>query len=387
MHHSTKLALVLIAILLTVSLGGCCSATTARSEEARGATAVATEPKPTAQAQADAPAAQPSSTPEPTAVPPTPAPTQATIGASRSNPFPRSEVVHAPHLDVQVLETKRGDAAWQDLQAANQFNKPAPEGMEYLLVKVHVKNTSTESDDPQQVGAGDFDVTGSHLVRYSTAMAVPPKPVLDAELYPGGEAEGWISYLIPKDEGQLILIVDEMWNSDEDGLRFIALDEGAAIAVATELESIQANDLGRERANPAPLGEKAVTEDWEVVVREVHRGDEALALVQKANQFNHPPDEGMEYVAVKVSLRLIGTGDQSVNVSGADFKATGSQNVVYDMPMAVGPDPELDANLYPGGEAEGWIVLQVAKGETGLILVFDPVFEFLGANQRYLALE
>ncbi len=45
-------------------------------------------------------------------------------GLTRNNPFPASTLVSAPNWDIQVLEVKRGDAAWQDIQAANSLMKP-----------------------------------------------------------------------------------------------------------------------------------------------------------------------------------------------------------------------------------------------------------------------
>jgi len=66
---------------------------------------------------------EPSKVPEATKTPaPPPTPTPAPIGLSRSNPFLRTDLVSAPNWDVQVVEVKRGESAWQDIQAANMFN-------------------------------------------------------------------------------------------------------------------------------------------------------------------------------------------------------------------------------------------------------------------------
>ena len=72
----------------------------------------------------------PSNTPAPPATP-TPLP----IGYSRKNPLPRANLVTSPNWEIQVIEVRRGEQAWLDVQAANMFNEPAPAGMEYLLVK------------------------------------------------------------------------------------------------------------------------------------------------------------------------------------------------------------------------------------------------------------
>lgn len=165
------------------------------------------------------------------------------------------------------------------------------------------------------------------------------------------------------------------------------MDEGASITVAPELGDIEPTDLGTDRASPAPFGETVTTEDWQVTVLEVVRGDEAWQMVQEANQFNDPPDEGMEYVAARVNVRYISTTDKAETIGGSSFKTVGSANTLYDLPLVVDPEPALDVALFPGGEYEGWVVLQAAQGETGLTLVFEPLFDFSGKNRRFLSLE
>ena len=185
----------------------------------------------------------------------------------------------------------------------------------------------------------------------------------------------------------MILIVDELFNFDDDRLRFIALDEGASISVPVELADIHTTEVGRDRQNPAPFGEKVVTEDWEITINELVRGNDAWVMTHEANQFNDPPDDGMEYIAIKVHVRFIGTEDRSANIDDIAFNTTGSANVLYALPSVVEPDPALDVNLFPGGEYAGWVITQAAQGETDLIAVFEPLFDFSGANKRFLSLE
>jgi hypothetical protein len=320
---------------------------------------------------------------------PTPAPTTSTpasIGMSRLNPFPRSAVVTTSGWEVQVLETQRGEPAWQAIQAANMFNEPAPAGMEYLLVKLRVKSTHADGEE-HSIGQGDFKVTGDRFFRYSTADAVEPNPPLDARLFNGGQTEGWTGYLVGQGEGNLVLIVDELLNFDEDRYRFIALDEAVSLSIPAELADIRPSDIGLDRANPAAIGQTVTTDEWQVTVREVFRGNEAWAMAQAANQFNDPPEPGMEYVAVKVHARLISTEDRAVAIDNSYFKSTGSAGVLYDQPSVVDPDPMLDVSLFPGGQYEGWVVLQAAQDETGLTAVFEPLFDFGNENRRFLALE
>lgn len=326
-----------------------------------------------------------------TPVPPSPpapsnTPTPSPIGMSRSNPFPHSQAVSAPNWDFQILEVMRGDAAWQAVQAANQFNEPPPAGMEYLTVKLGVKCTYTDSEE-HSIGENDFRVTGDHLTEYSTASAVSPDPQLDARLFTGGEAEGWATYLIHQGESNLILFIDELFSFEEDRYRYVALDEGASINVSPALAEIAPTDLGNDRANPAPLNQTVTTEDWQVTILEVIRGDPAWTMIQSTNQFNDPPAEGMEYILAKVRVRNISTADESEQIDDNWFETTGNANVLYDPPSVVEPDPALDVVLFPGGQYEGWAVMQAAIGETNLVAVFEPLFDLSDRSKRFLSLQ
>lgn len=78
--------------------------------------------------------------------------------------------------------------------------------------------------------------------------------------------------------------------------------------------------------------------------------------------------------------------DSVVAIDGNWFKVSGEKNVVYDRPIVVAPPPILDANLYPGGEAEGWVVVSAPPDEKSLVLNIAPLFSFTDSNTRYVAL-
>ena len=327
--------------------------------------------------------------PTETAAPPTvapPTPTSGPVGLSRSNPYPPDEMALVPNWSVRVLETVRGEEAWQIIAAANPYNDPPPEGMEYLLVKIDAKCTY---DDIEQhsMSESDFKLTGDRLVRYSSGFAAGLEPDLSAQLLSGGETEGWVAFLVGQGEGSLILIVDEFANWDDDRLRFIALEGGTSIQVSPELQGIEPTYTELSRSMPVPLGDTVATEDWEITVLEVVKGDEAWAMVKDANQFNDPPKEGMQYVAIRVCARYIGTEDEPESIDDFFFNVTGDGNVVYPVPYVINPWPALDVYLYPGGECEGWVVEQAAQGEANLMAVFEPTWSFKDTEKRFLALE
>jgi hypothetical protein len=326
-------------------------------------------------------------TPPPTPTVPPPTPTLMPIGLSRANPYAPSDLVHAPNWDIRILDVVRGGEAWQRISSANMFNDPPREGMEYVLVNIYAKSTNPDHNETHSIRGGSFTITGDRKVRYSPPFVVAPSPQLDAQLYPGGETEGWVAFEISEGESDLILIVDELFNLDRDRIRFIALEEGARVEVSEELAGIEPTDIGVNRGNAAPYGEMITTMDWQIAIRDVVRGDDAWSMIQNANMFNDPPAAGMEYIVVKAYVRSINPEDQDAQIRGMYFKSTGAANVVYSTPFVVDPEPKLDARLYPGGEYEGWFVVQSAIGETDMKVIFEPLFDFSGRNTRFLSIQ
>jgi hypothetical protein len=137
------------------------------------------------------------------------------------------------------------------------------------------------------------------------------------------------------------------------------------------------------------VGETVVSPAWQITVLEVVRGAEAAQRITEANQFNDPAPEGQEYLLARVRVQYLGDAapDATVMVDQSSFKITGSANVVYDRPSIVAPRPALDASLFPGGQVEGWVVVQAPADEGGLTLIFEPLFEFGNANVRFLSIE
>ena len=305
---------------------------------------------------------------------------------NRARPYPPNSLVSAPNWDVQVLEVLRGDVAWQALTTASKYNDPPPEGMEHVLVKLSARCTYDDEEEHPIRGA-DFDLTGSRLALYAYTSVTEPAPELDAKLYKDGETAGWVAYLVAEDETELILVVDELANWDDDSLRFIALDEGASITVDKALGKINPSEAGTTRGAPLPIGNTAVTEDWEVTVVDVMRGDKAWQAIKAANKYSDPPEEGMEYVLARIAARNISIRDAPVEIDRGRFRATGSENILHESVWVVAPQPVLDAALYPGGHAEGSLVVQVGIAESDIMLRFAPLFDFAGESRRFLALE
>jgi hypothetical protein len=308
-------------------------------------------------------------------------------GMGRSNPYPPATVVNAPNWDFQVTAFQRGNEAWNSLQTADPTNPPPPDGKEYVLVSIKAKSTYADQEK-HPISVSDFKVTGDQLVAYETSdMLVPPSPTLDANLASGEEAEGWIAYVVKKDEGNLMLFLDEMANNDDDRFRFIALEDGASVSIPSDLASIQPTDLGKNPDDPAPRTATVTTQDWQVAVKEVVRGDQAWKMIQQADEATEPPPDGMEYTAVKVHVRYIGLPDQPMRIDNFYFTSTDSSGQLYDFTTVTLPPPGLEVLLFPGGEYEGWVVVQSETGAQGLELVFESILDTTGESRRYISLE
>lgn len=332
---------------------------------------------------------EPTATLEPTLVPtetPAPTPTPLPVGLSRANPFGPGDVVSSDSWEVQVLETVRGEEAWQQILAANQFNDPPPEGMEYLSILIYAKNISA-AEDAIRISDADFNVTGEDNILYDRAYVSGLEPELEAELFSDGETEGWITYLVREDEHNLMLVHDELFSFDEDDNRYVALEEGASVVVDSSLYEISPTTSGLTRQEPVPLGETVTTEEFEVTIKEVRRGDDVYNMLLEANQFNDPPDEGMVYMAALIHAKRIGTADRATEISYIEFDPTGSANILYERPSVVEPDDRIGAYLFPGGEAEGWYIFEVPADEANIMLAYEPLFSFDDEDLRFLAID
>ncbi|MCG8349868.1 MAG: protein kinase [Chloroflexales bacterium] len=309
------------------------------------------------------------------------------LGFKRSNPFPAKSTVAVAGWEIQVLEMVRGREAWNRIHEANINNDPPPEGMEYVLLKLQVKSAHADRT-PREIDKYTFRITGDRLIDYKWSPVVEPEPRLEAEISSGEAATGWAGYLVGAGEGNLMLIIhDVATDTDYQEHRyFIALDESAAIDVDPALRKIIPAQIGAQPSEPALFGQQVITEDWEVTVRDVVRGDAAWELIYATNQFNDPPAPGMEYIAVSVQVRYIGTVDDRELVDSNDFQTRDSAGRTYDSPSIIDPKPALEAYLFPGGVYEGWIVVQAPIDDTGTVLVFQPGFLDDDINIRYLAL-
>jgi hypothetical protein len=110
-------------------------------------------------------------------------------------------------LTVKTTELLRGDAAWAKLKT-NPDNQPAPDGYEYILVKVQMTLKAVASST-RWFDFWELIIDGSKFIAYSSAPAFEQYPFvqnaampLDEQCYGSLEAgktlEGYILVEVPK---------------------------------------------------------------------------------------------------------------------------------------------------------------------------------------------
>jgi len=131
-----------------------------------------------------------------------------------------------------------------------------------------------------------------------------------------------------------------------------------------------------QRFAPVPLGStflwRGDGREVELTVAQVLFGDEALGVVQKANQYNEPPPEGFAYVLVYAKARYV-TGSEAVPWGMDEFDfVTVSKNRIWRAPSVVDPQPNFAWQGFPGAVGEGWMTFLAYADDPAPALVFVP---------------
>jgi len=176
----------------------------------------------------------------------------------------------------------------------------------------------------------------------------------------------------------------------------VAPVESTSVPAETATQETSSEPFGSSPQNPVPRGETIVSADWEFRVVEVVRGEDVMVKLQEGSPFNKEhSNPAMEYVLILVHAKYIGPDTSATHRIDRTFisGSIGSANVMYDavsMHDVTSLSPFLQGELLPGQEVEGWAVIQVAKGETGIMLVIwprDNGFATGEETMRYFSLE
>lgn len=146
--------------------------------------------------------------------------------------------------------------------------------------------------------------------------------------------------------------------------------------------SSKEENLVGTRTNPVPLGQTGLydgLEEWEgyqveVTATEVIRGEDAKAKVIAWNKYNDQPDEGQEYVVVKVTVKVLETkDDEAADISNYDFDFFSQEGTKYEHPVVAGIEPDL-TETYAGGSTEGYVCGIVTAEDNATIRYNDTLW-------------
>jgi hypothetical protein len=152
-------------------------------------------------------------------------------------------------------------------------------------------------------------------------------------------------------------------------------------------------EIGNSRSNPVPVGHSLVTEGAEVRVLQYISGDQAWDIAYRANSYNDPPANGMQYIIITVNVKNISSIEEPQWYSDIHFELVGSSNKLFQSfdKSLVLPDEGslsgLNAKLFHGGEIIGSIHFYVPADETDLVLISNFGYSFSDSNKRYFGVQ
>lgn len=151
------------------------------------------------------------------------APVAETNQYSRTNPAPLNTVQEYTHkypysqyidlsttnpdytANIRVLETIRGEKAWEMIKEANMFNSEPKEGYEYLIAKVAFSAVTVQNDASISASYYNFDFYSGNNEEYDSASVVLDDK-LSQNLYAGGNAEGYVVGMVKTDDASPKLV-------------------------------------------------------------------------------------------------------------------------------------------------------------------------------------
>ena len=289
----------------------------------------------------------PTATPVPTNTP-IPTSTPVPVGLSRSNPIPFGEtrtLVDAEEFAIWVTDLLEDGT--QLVLDENQFNDPPREGHQFLIVRIHVRNTSAES---KNFGTTLY-LVGKSNIAYSQhehrCGVIPDNFDIYREIFEGGELSGNICFSVQSsDIGSLVMYGDSGFLSNSKRIFYELPDEASVPAVTpapatstpppgptaipTDTPTPEPTPtptpepIGRTPDNPFPLrdkGDLANLDNFSLRIVEVTHGRKADDLVQFADKLS------VDYSRIVIRIKVQNDGARSNNYEATDrIQAYGTKN-------------------------------------------------------------
>jgi len=142
------------------------------------------------------------------------------IGSSPASPAPAGTTVetiiecgegYESHelydVKIALLETVRGDRAWEMIRAAAPENKMAGGDFEYILARIRFEYAARGRPGQcgHEVKEEEFTAFSPDGREYDSPSVAPPKPALRGTVHSGESLEGWVVFSVPKAESPALI--------------------------------------------------------------------------------------------------------------------------------------------------------------------------------------
>ncbi len=301
------------------------------------------------------------------------------LGATRQNPVEFGDVGSYGDWGLGVLEFAR---------ISNLVH-----------VRLEVAYTGSDDDQPGDVDELKFCLAGSkHTLDLDATNPYSddgPSPVFGDGHGEEQVRNGWLTFEdIADDDDDFVLAVREeasILYRDADFMYF-ELKSGSNIA-SDRSNAQRPTSSGTDIDSPVLLGEAAVTSAFEIEISESYVGTEAEEVFSSANKYSDTePRSGNTYFLFKVKVTNTARGNSPASISSTQFSADGFTEAIAALvaetsgseasdsevtesktanPWLELPGGRLEATLYQGGSAEGWVIQEV-DADTEPLVVYDP---------------
>lgn len=310
------------------------------------------------------------------------------IGKTRADPIPKGTLVSVPGWQIEVVDFLRGEEARKIVDFGDSTEESLAADWEYALAKVSVRCTALDNK-AHDLGISEMFMSGDRNLSYGDSMDGWPQPeFLFEDMYSAEIVEGWVDAVIPKDEHNILLVVD-VDQYENRTTRYFELEENASIRLSDELNNLEPNQVGLTPDAPASPGQTVITPDWEFTILENLTGTEAETLMQKDNIYYVPPENGFGYLVLKFQLVYKNKNEIPFWVGYDTFYTLDENGDMVQGAMIYDP-PGLDwisDQVLPGAKIVAWVSMYTKSDIASPIIVFDPdryKYEGQNVNIRYL---
>jgi hypothetical protein len=104
---------------------------------------------------------------------------------------------------ITVLDVLRGEKAWVLIKDAGEFNQPPKTGFEHLLAYIRFEYLAKTGNYTASMDS--FSATSADGKEYDTPSIKTPTPAFGGRLYPEDSLEGWIAFLVARDDSKPLM--------------------------------------------------------------------------------------------------------------------------------------------------------------------------------------